>query len=125
MAGKRIFIVDDEQEILDSLSRRLTQDGYEVITATGGQEAVRKIRDSSPDLILVDIVLPDIDGPDVVQRIRQAEPSLEIPVIFLSGIVSKEKDGYHSEIKVGGREYPAIAKPFPYEALRALIQEAI
>ncbi len=125
MPGKRIFIIDDEKEILDSLSRRLKNDGYEVLTASLGREAVQQVKDTLPDLLLVDIVLPDIDGPEVIVLIQEDAAAARIPVIFFSGIISREGQGYYSEIKAGGKVFPAISKPFPYNELVTLIQRYV
>jgi len=125
MPGKKIFIVDDEEDILESLSRRLTADGYEVVTSKTGREAIQKVKQSDPDLLLVDIVLPDIDGPEVIQRLKQDTQEIEKPVIFFSGIVSKEDVGKTSTVKVAGQEYPALGKPFAYEELVKMMSQFI
>ncbi len=117
MPGKKIFIVDDEEDILESLNRRLTADGYTVITSATGREAIQKVRQFAPDLLLVDIVLPDIDGPEVIQRLKNDPQGMDRPVIFFSGIVSKEDQGKTSSVKVAGQDYPALGKPFAYEEL--------
>lgn len=121
MAGKKIFVVDDEEDILESLNRRLTADGYTVVTSTSGREAIQKVRQSDPDLLLVDIVLPDIDGPEVIQRLKNDPQGMDKPVIFFSGIVSKEDKARPSSVKVAGQDYPALGKPFAYEDLTKLM----
>jgi len=122
MPQKKIFIVDDEVEVLEALSKRLKDDGYEPVTATSGREAVRKVQAMMPDLILMDIVLPDIDGSEAVRLIQQDPKTRSIPIVFLSGIVSNEDKEQKPEVKVGGWNYPAIGKPFPYEALLKIIK---
>ena len=122
MPGKKILIIDDEEEILHSLEKRLTADGYEVTTATQGREAVRMARENPPDLFLIDIVLPDIDGPEVILMLQDDAALAKIPVVFFSGIISREGKGYYSEIKAAGQVFPAISKPFPYGELIKLIQ---
>ncbi|HOY09564.1 MAG TPA: response regulator [Candidatus Omnitrophota bacterium] len=112
MQGKKILIVDDEPEVLEILERKLKLEGFEVFTATAGQMAVDRAVKEQPDLILLDIVLPDIDGSEVVQRIRE-HPFIErkIPVLFLSGIVTGEERDKYMELTVGGQSYPALPKP--------------
>lgn len=112
MQGKKILIVDDDSEVLEILERKLKLEGFEVFTATSGQAAVDRTVKEQPDLILLDIVLPDIDGSEVVQRIR-AHPFIEkkIPVLFLSGIVTGEERDKYMELTVGGQSYPALPKP--------------
>ncbi|HPB67835.1 MAG TPA: response regulator [Candidatus Omnitrophota bacterium] len=112
MQGKKILIVDDDPEVLEILERKLKLEGFEVFIAAEGQAAVERAVKERPDLILLDIVLPDIDGSEVVQRIR-THPFIEkkIPVLFLSGIVTGEERNKYMELTVGGETYPALPKP--------------
>lgn len=124
MAKTKILIVDDEKEILDLIERKLLAQGYQVFKATRGREAVQKAIENNPQLVLVDIVLPDIDGAEVVSLLQANPATQEIPVLFLSGIVTKE-EGAPSEVKVGQRMYPAIAKPFTEQELLTEIRNII
>jgi len=124
MERKKILIVDDEEEVLLLLEKYLVREGYDVITAATGREAVIKARSLSPHLILMDIVLPDIDGPEVVKKLQEKHETSKIPVIFLSGIVSKE-EGKEPDIKVGNDEYDAMGKPFLVKDLLKKIETAI
>ena len=129
MQGKKILIVDDEPEVLEILERKLKLEGFEVFTASSGQLAVDRAVKEQPDLILLDIVLPDIDGSEVVQRIRM-HPFVEkkIPVLFLSGIVTGEERNKYMELTVGGQSYPALPKPVTVgdllDGIRNLLLEA-
>jgi DNA-binding response OmpR family regulator len=124
MAGRKILVVDDEAEVLDVLSRKLTMEGFQVVTAGLGQVAVEKALSEDPDLIILDIVLPDFDGSEVIQRIR-SNPYIEkrIPVLFLSGILTEEERGKYSELTVGGVSYPALPKPISVAELLRAIQK--
>ena len=125
MPAKKVLVVDDEQPIRDVLEQKLTADGFEVFLATTGQEAISQIFAEHPDLVLMDIVLPDIEGSEIVKRLQQ-EPGLrQIPIIFLSGIVSRENGKLTSPIMVGGREYHALAKPFSYRELRDQMEDLL
>ncbi len=111
MKGKKILIVDDEPDVLNVLEKKLGIEGFEIIKADCGQTAIEKAAQEHPDMILLDIVLPDFDGSEVVQRIR-THPFLDknIPILFLSGIVTGDtKEGL--EVTVGGQTYPALPKP--------------
>lgn len=114
MAGPKILIVEDEQELLQSLAHKLTLREFDVITASSGCEAVEKARTESPAVILLDIMLPDIDGPQVACRLQDDPATRTIPIIFLSGIISREEAGADAspEIQAGERFYTALAKPF-------------
>jgi len=115
----KILVVEDELEVLRVLNKQLTADGHQVFTANCGQDAIKTASVQRPDLILIDIMLPDVDGPDVIKHLAEnplIAPS--IPTIFFSGIVSKNDGQKKPEVVVNGRKYPAIAKPFTYEELK-------
>lgn len=80
----RILLVEDDQQNWDMLSRRLTRKGYEVLLATDGQEAIDQAQQQRPDLILMDINLPVLDGYQATQRIRQLAEINRVPIIALT-----------------------------------------
>ena len=125
MAAKIILVVDDEKEVLDWLEKKLSSEAYVVLMALTAKEALEKARRHKPDLILMDIVLSDMEGSEVV-RILAGDPlTAHIPVIFMSGIVSKEDEHAQIELNVGGRLYRAVSKPFEFEELLKEIQETL
>lgn len=81
----RILVADDAPAVLDVLDDILTLEGHQVVRATSGQEALRKVEESSPDLAVIDIMMPDIDGLVVLDGIRRA--GSELPVILITGVV--------------------------------------
>lgn len=125
MPAKKILIVDDEVGMLEALEKKLVADGYEVILAASGQEAGERVFSYLPDLILMDIVLPDIEGSEIVKRLQSDAELRKIPIVFLSGIVTRENEGRRSHVKVGPWEYRALAKPFSYRELLEVVQEAL
>ena len=112
---RRILVVDDEPTVRDFLQRTLEEAGYDVITAANGQEALDKISQFDVSLMLLDIMMPKLDGFEVLARMPQ---DLNIPVIMLSGI--------HDETtKIGTLTLRAddyIAKPFSARELLTRIQ---
>lgn len=126
MVYKKILIVDDEEETLRLMDKKLTAEGYHVIRAKSAAEALQKAKSLLPDLILMDIMLPDKDGPAAVQ-ILQTEPTIkDIPVIFVSGILSKaDSEDVELDLKVAGRSYFAFPKPFTPAALLNKIHEVL
>ena len=122
---KKILVADDEIETLQLLERKLSAAGYEVVKAISGQEAITRIKKFLPNLILMDIVLPDIDGSEVIKTIKDDPLTQHIPVIFLSGIVTRGDDHAKLEVKVGSRLYPAIPKPFQIEQLLSEIRKIL
>lgn len=101
----RILVVDDERRMVGFIRLNLEQDGFEVVEAYNGTEALERLRDSLPDLILLDVMMPDIDGFEVLRTIREVS---QVPVIMLTAKGRRM-------IKVKGLELGAddyITKPF-------------
>ena len=115
MMAKKILVVDDEKPISDIVKFNLDKEGYEVVTAYDGEEALKKVEAESPDLILLDLMLPKIDGLEVARQIRKEH---DTPIIMLTA-----KD---SEIdKVLGLELGAddyVTKPFSNRELVARVK---
>lgn len=108
MAKQKILIVEDEESLLKLESILLTSKGYDVRGVSNGQEALDAIAEEKPDLVLLDIMLPEIDGFEVCQRIKDDPDTKGIPVIMLTAKKSRE-DMARGE-KVGADWY--ITKPF-------------
>jgi two-component system alkaline phosphatase synthesis response regulator PhoP len=104
--GDKILVVDDEWEIRDLLSRFLTEQGYEAILASNGEEAIEVAEKENPQAILLDIVLPVIDGIEVYKRLKAEELTLTIPVIMMTGLAYSKVDA----IEAGADDF--LAKPF-------------
>ena len=123
---KRILIVDNEEDIVISLGSILKRANYEVISATSGQEALKLAREKTPDLIILDIIMPDIDGGGVANILSEGAATANIPVIFLTGILSKEEELLGQ--KEGGRKsgsYYMMAKPVSKDALLDMINKIL
>jgi CheY-like chemotaxis protein len=108
-ASKRtILVVDDEQEIVAVVRTRLEQNGYNVRCAYSGLHVFAALAAQKPDLILLDIMMPQMDGLEVLTRLRENSDTASIPVIFLTAMVHDEdlRRGY----KMGAKYY--ITKPF-------------
>jgi DNA-binding response OmpR family regulator len=82
--GKTIVYVEDEPELIDLVEQILIRKGYEVIGAVGGQEGLDIIREQIPDLVLLDLMMPDMEGWDVYQQIRADGTTQHIPVIIVT-----------------------------------------
>jgi two-component system OmpR family response regulator len=112
----RVLVVDDESTLSDLLSMALRYEGWDVRTAADGIGAVRTARDFKPDAVVLDIMLPDLDGLEVLRRMR-AEAS-EVPVLFLTA-----KDAVEDRVAgltAGGDDY--VTKPFSLEELVARLR---
>jgi two-component system KDP operon response regulator KdpE len=101
----RILVVDDERRMVGFIRLNLEQDGFEVIEAFNGTEALDRLRDSLPDLILLDVMMPDIEGFEVLRMIREIS---QVPVIMLTA--KGEEDDKVKGLELGADDY--VTKPF-------------
>lgn len=120
-ALKKILLVDDEKEVLVYLGSILRRANYEAITTTKGRDAVDLAIKHKPDLVILDIVLPDLDGGDVASFFSKNPSIAHIPIVFLTGILRKEEE---ASVSKGGKHL-MLAKPVTKEALLATIEKII
>ena len=113
-----VLIVDDNAENLRLLSRILTEKGYKVRPAPGGSLALKSVQSALPDLILLDINMPGMDGYEVCRRLKADERTRDVPVLFISGL-SEVKDKIKG-FSAGGVDY--ITKPFQHEEVLARVE---
>lgn len=105
---KKILVVDDEKDVLDLVRRVLTRGGFEVITASDGKEGLAKVYSEAPDLMILDINMPVMDGWQVCRKIRGDPLYKHLPIIMLT--VRRTKTDQLKGLDIGGDEY--ITKPF-------------
>lgn len=92
MYRKKILIIDDEENFCKLVKKNLEQTGeFEVYIATNGEDGIRLTKEIKPDLILLDVVMPEMDGADVISLIRNDKDIKDIPVVFLTAIVREEE----------------------------------
>jgi len=115
----RILVVDDEDALTDLVSSALRFAGYEVATESNGIDALRRIKGQTPDLVVLDVNMPEIDGFEVCRRIRR--DGIDIPVIFLTA--RDDIDDLRSGFRQGGDDY--LTKPFSLEELGLRIEALI
>ena len=89
MASRKILIVDDEPDFLEVMRVRLEASNYEVITASNGEDALNHVKNDKPDAVLLDILMPGIDGLEVLRRIRKTDESL--PVYIITAFSTEER----------------------------------
>ena len=118
---RTILVVDDEPINIQVLSRKLKLEGLGVLTARSGQEGLELARSGSPDLILLDIMMPGMDGFEVCQRLREDERTKSIPVIFVTAQNSKK--GKLEGLQAGAVDY--ITKPIDLEETTARIRSQL
>ncbi len=114
----RVLVVDDEDQVLHLVTSMLELEGHEVVTASHGEEALLRVEESRPDAILLDIVLPRMDGATVAQKLREDPGTADIPIVFLTGLVEDDKDQKRGLV-IGGQYF--LAKPFDSERLYSVL----
>lgn len=82
--GRRVVYIEDEQEMIDLVVLILSRKGFEVVGASGGREGLDAVRNTMPDLVLLDLMMPDMDGWDVYQQMKSDEQTRKIPVIVIT-----------------------------------------
>jgi DNA-binding response OmpR family regulator len=115
---KKILVVDDEDDILNFLELVLSEKGYQVATASGGQEALTKAQLERPDLVLLDIMMPQMDGWEVLKLLRVDEATAQVPVAMLSAR-TEARDRVQG-LQEGAIDY--ICKPFSLSELIGKIE---
>lgn len=116
---KRILIVDDEEDALTMLGERLENAGYFVLKASDGRQAVSIAKEANPDLIMLDIVMPEMDGIETSNVLSEDPLTKDIPVIFLTCLVKKDEEKQREVI--GGRQF--LAKPYNSEHLLKVVEK--
>ena len=112
---KKILVVDDEKPISDIVKFNLTKEGYDVYTAYDGEEALQQVKEVEPDLILLDLMLPKIDGLEVAREVRKTH---DMPIIMVTA-----KDSEIDKVlglELGEDEY--VTKPFSKSVLEARVK---
>jgi putative two-component system response regulator len=117
----KILVVDDEPSIVDLLTRFLRREGYDVVTATNGREALECVQQEQPDLILLDVTMPELDGFAVCKTLKEDERTALIPITMLTGLDDREHRT--QGIEAGADDF--LTKPFEQSILRARISSQL
>ncbi len=115
----KILVVDDEPIIVRLMEFILARQGHDLIVAVNGEEALEKIKTHRPDLVLLDIMMPRIDGYEVAQKVRADPQTAELPIIMLSA--KAQDEDIRRGVEVGVDEY--ITKPFTPDHLVRVVSE--
>ena len=116
MSEPRVLVVDDESNITDLVSMALRYEGFEVETAATGRDAIRLVERFRPELVILDVMLPDVDGFAVTERLKSAR--VKVPILFLTA-----RDAVEDKVRgltLGGDDY--VTKPFSLEELVARVR---
>ena len=121
MSKEKILVVDDEEDILELVKYNLAKEGYQVVSALSGEQALTRAREDNPDVILLDLMLPGLDGLDVCRHLKNNPNTSAIPVIMLTAKV--EDADIVSGLELGADDY--ITKPFSPRVLLARIKAVL
>ena len=116
--SKKILVVEDDKFLRELISQKLLQEGYNVSQAVDGEEGVKKIKEENPDLVLLDLILPGIDGFEVLRRIKGPDGSVSIPVIILSNL--GQRDDVEKGMGLGAAGYLIKAHFTPGEIIEKI-----
>jgi two-component system phosphate regulon response regulator PhoB len=116
-----VLVADDDPDILALVRLRLERDGYEVLSAPDGETALDLALARTPDLALLDVMMPRLDGYEVARRLRRHGPTTAIPIILLTARV--QEPDVELGIEAGADDY--VTKPFSPQALGARVQAAL
>jgi DNA-binding response OmpR family regulator len=114
----KILIVEDDRFLRELIARKLRNEGYEVLEAVDGEEGLKKIKEEKPDLILLDLILPGIDGFEVLAKTKEDPNVAQIPVIILSNLGQREE--IERGLKLGAIDYLIKAHFTPGEIIEKI-----
>jgi len=113
--AKKILIIEDDKFLRELISQKLLKEGYDIAEAVDGEKGIKSVKDEKPDLILLDLILPGIDGFEVLTKIKKDSEIAEIPVIILSNL--GQKDDIEKGLKIGAAGYLIKAHFTPGEII--------
>ncbi len=119
MSKSRILLVDDEPDIIETISFMLQSRDYLVSIASGGQEGIDKAKTEHPDLLLLDIMMPDVNGYDVCMKLKSDEDTKDIPIIMLTA--KGESEAVLKSHSIGADDY--VVKPFSLPTLLSKLKK--
>ncbi len=121
MARPRVLVVDDEEDILELVKYNLAKEGFQVDCATTGEDALAAARSKRPDLVILDLMLPGIDGLDVCRRLKKDPKTEPIPVVMLTA--KGEEADVVTGLELGADDY--VTKPFSPRVLSARVRAVL
>ena len=119
--AKIVLAVDDEPAIVKMVTAQLVAHDYEVHSATNGKDALKICRNLTPDAVILDIMMPDMDGARVAEELKEKPKMKNVPIIFLTAAVKQSE--VPKSHKIGGQYY--LAKPFRAEQLLGMLKKLI
>jgi len=112
---QKILIIEDDKFLRELIVRKLSQENFDVVEAIDGEDGIKKVKETIPDLLLLDLILPGIDGFEVLSKIKEEPATASIPVIILSNLGQKED--IERGLKLGAVDYLVKAHFTPNEII--------
>lgn len=116
--AKKILIIEDDKFLRELISQKLLKEGYDIIEAVDGEKGIKTVKEENPELVLLDLILPGIDGFEVLSRMKKDPVLAEIPVIILSNL--GQKDDIERGLKMGAVDYLIKAHFTPGEIVEKI-----
>jgi len=113
--AKKILIVEDDKFLRELIAQKLIKEGYNIVEAVDGEKGIKSVKDEKPDLVLLDLILPGIDGFEVLSKIKEDPVLSQVPVIILSNL--GQKDDIERGLKIGAADYLIKAHFTPGEII--------
>ena len=113
--SKKILIIEDDKFLRELIAQKLVKEGYNIAEAIDGEEGIKKVKSEQPDLVLLDLILPGIDGFEVLSKMKEDSSLVSIPVIILSNLGQKED--VEKGLKLGAADYLIKAHFTPGEII--------
>ncbi len=114
----KILIIEDDKFLRELIARKLTKEGYQIVEAIDGEEGLKKAKEESPDLILLDLILPGMDGFEVLAKVKDDPKTSLIPVLILSNL--GQKDEIEKGLKLGAEDFLVKAHFTPEEIVEKI-----
>lgn len=115
---KKILIIEDDKFLRELISQKISKEGYEIAEAVDGEKGIESVKSEKPDLILLDLILPGIDGFEVLDRIKSDPEAAQIPVIILSNL--GQRDDIEKGLKMGATDFLIKAHFTPAEIIEKI-----
>ena len=116
--AKKILVIEDDKFLRRLITQRLTKEGYNTSEATNGEEGIKKVKEEKPDLVLLDLILPEINGFEVLSRIKGDPDLAPIPVIILTNV--DQKEDMEKGLRMGAVDYLIKAHLTPGEIVERI-----
>jgi CheY-like chemotaxis protein len=125
MKNRRILLIDDDPSSVRVLEKWLRDDGYEVVGALSGQGALKRVEEEVLNGIVIDLMIPDLNGVELARAFKANEKTSKLPMVFITATMGVEVDKGNEQIDIDGNLYPAFAKPVHRSRFLSVLRKEI